>query len=347
MLADEHVKITQQNRGSRSPGAAVVLGVGLLLVLLIGTPLDGAPSLSPAESDEPEKPAAPERDTRALEILQKAAAAQGGKEIQAGLRNFHAHFTLEVHDPEKGQINLEVERIFDFSGEWGMLWTQKRHSGSKAPFSATVFNSEDAWRIGDKGKVTVFTDRPSVYKTDIRNIEDDTRLTAQLFRFFFLGALASEVSALHCKSDKTVDGESCHIVEGRIKAWLGGEGQTLVLLTMAVDKKSSLVRKVTIHDLARGGERRTFRFSRYIKNSQGVLIPGNIKIYGKDSTRHEMQIGLQVDFVEKKSAAGKTSRKAVPRMEFNVKVPAHYFKLPEEDIVPLPKPPWQALPPLK
>ncbi len=360
MLADEHVKITRLDRGDRFARNRLPLPAHLCLLVLIGIALLAAPAYPQTEGDEekqpvpsgeeaakPDKEKTPAGDQKARGILLKAAAAQGGEEIQTRMRNFHAHFALEVHDPDKGQINLEVERILDMRGESGKLWTLKRHSGSDAPFTATVFNSEDSWRIGDEGKVTVFTDRPSVFETDIKNIEDDTLLTAQLFRFFFLGAFSSEVHALRYRGEKDVDGTPCHILDGMIKAWLGGEGQTAVHLIMAVDKKSDLVRKVTIYDLGGNGGRRSFRFSRYIENPQGVLIPGNIKIYGHDESHHEMQIALQVDFVDRKTKDGKKSRKAVPRIEFNVKIPPRYFELPQEDVVPLPRGPWKSLPKLE
>ena len=335
-------------RGLRAGGGLAPLG--LVLLCLLAAPAHAGPALSGLPQDEagnreaPEGPVAPPPDTRAVEILERAARLQGGTEFAADLRTFHAHFDLEVFRADQGRGNFEVERAFVLNGSKGRLWTLKRLSGSDAPFSVMVYDGEDCWRVGEDGLVTVFTDQPSVYATDIRNMEDDARLTAQLFRFFFVQTWIREVSGLRYLGERTEGGIALHAIEGRMPAWIAGEGRTLVHLLILVRKEGDLIDRVRITDLARDGKRRTFRFDRYYRNPQGVLVPCNVKIYGDDESHHEMQIALKADFRHGKDASGKDRRIVVPHMEFNVKIPAEYFRLPEEDRLPAPKGPWTPLP---
>ena len=134
--------------------------------------------------DEQEK-AVPDETRDAVMILEEAAVLQGGDEIQADLKNFRAAFNLELFDPDEGRGNFYVERFFAYRDDSGIMWTKRRRDDPRAPCSVTVYNGEEAWRIGEKGRVQIFTDRPSQYKTDLENLLDDVRLTAQMFRFFF------------------------------------------------------------------------------------------------------------------------------------------------------------------
>ena len=86
-----------------------------------------------------------------------------------------------------------------------------------------------------------------------------------------------------------------------------------------------------ITDLAEGGQRRTFRFDKYYRNSQKILAPCQIKIFSKDEERYDMQISVRVKSVREKDADGNEIRKRIPRIEFNVPMPEEYFEIPEPE----------------
>jgi len=271
----------------------------------------------------------------AVMILEEAAVLQGGEEIQADLKNFRAVFNLELFDPDEGRGNFYVERFFAYRDDSGIMWTKKRRDDPRSPCTVTVYNGEEAWRIGEKGRVQIFTDRPSQYKTDLQNLLDDVRLTSQMYRFFFVKTLLETVDDLRLLGKRRIDGKPVHVIEGTTTAWLGGEGTTRVLLKIAVEREKNRIFEVTLTDLALDGQKRRFRFGSYRRNEQGVLVPCQVKIFGEDEQRHEMQVGLRVTSEEIKNDLGETVKEIRPVIAFNVPMPESAFEVPDPDkIVP-------------
>ncbi len=282
---------------------------------------------SEARTDESDQSAA-------LKVLEQVAENQGGARIARNLRNFRASFKLELFDPEKGRGNFEIERVFAFEGDSGIIWTRKRLSAEKKT-TTLVHNGTDAWRVGKKGELTIFTDKPSLFKTDITNLEDDIRLTGQLLRFFFVSTLIDKVKELELTGERSEGGVPKAVLEGRTTAWLGevapgGEValESPVLLTITVDRKKNIIDEVKLIDLSRDGLTRIFRFTKYFRNPQGILVPGNIKVFNKKEGPHEMQIGFDVEILEKENAEGKRVKVPCPQIEFNVDIPEELFTLP-------------------
>jgi|GEM_PF-2720712 len=294
----------------------------------------------PADGDSPQPaPPPPVEAVRALEILNEAAEVQGGAQILESLESFRASFKLEVFDPDSGRGNFEVERLFAYRDDEGIMWTRKKVDDAQAPYTELVYNGLDAWRIDAEGKVTVFTDRPSTFKTDINNIERDVRLTAQLFRFFFVRNLIGWAQNLRHLGEREIEGRTCAMIHGEARAWLGDREETRVRLEIAVDAETHVISQVKLRELipaeevqgllGDGGQRRTFRFERYYRNSQNVLIPCRVKIYGRDESRHEMQLGLNSTVREVEGPDGRKVRKRRPRITFNVTILEKMFTIPE------------------
>jgi len=260
---------------------------------------------------------------KAMEILSKAAAKQGGEEIVADLKNFRAFFNLEVFDAERGKGNFKVERLFDNSGSTGRMWTKKKHDDKKSPYSTLVHDGEEAWRIGQDNEVVIFTDKPDAYKTDLKNLEDDLRLTRQMFRFFFVRTLLGELDELALVGESLVGNREVYRLEAKTSAWLGDENETLVYLVIHVDKKDYTVNEVELIDLSIAERRRLFVFSKYARNTQGVLVPGNVKIFTESLERPYMQIGIEI--TTKETSTGK---KRIPKIEFNITVEKELFTIP-------------------
>lgn len=259
---------------------------------------------------------------KAVEILKKAAQKQGGEKILASLKSFQAIFNMEVHDPEAGQANFYVERYFEDYGHSGRMWTKKKHDSKNSPFSTIVHDGEEAWRIGHDGEVAIFTDKPDAYKTDLQNLEDDLQLTKQMFRFFFVKTMLEELDDLSFVGQGKERKNDVFILKAKTKAWLGGEKKTRVYLSIFVDKNAFTINEVRLSDLSQGVCKRTFVFSRYCRNAQDVLVPGNVKIFGESLNKPKMQIALKV-----KGDEGNSNVK-VPQIDFNTAVPPEYFKIP-------------------
>jgi len=286
----------------------------------------GAATLPAAEKPSPEQAAA-------LKILDEAADLQGADAILSHLENFRASFNLEVFDPDRGRGNFEVERFFAYKGDSGIMWTKKKRADTSDPWSAIVFDGTEAWRIGEKDggekEVVIFTDKPAAYKTHLTNINDDVRLTAQMFRFFFVRNLAGAMKDARFVGERRLNGTPVFVIEGTASAWLRKEGRTVVHLRIAVDREKHTIAEVRITDLARGGKQRIFRFERYTRNDQGVLIPCRIKIYGEDETNYTMQIALKVETREEKGEDGKTVKHRIPKIIFNASFPEKAFSIPD------------------
>ena len=303
-----------------------------ILVLAAVFPLSAGISFGQEKALAGDEAAAELRKAR--RILTDSAATQGGEEIVADLRNFRAFFKLEVFDAEKGRGNFDVQRLFVAGGDLDKMWTRKRHDGSKSKWSTIVWDGFDGWRIAEKdgkNELTIFTDRPSAFKTDLRNIDADVRLTGQMFHFFFVQTLLDRVPDMRYVRESRVGDEPVHILEGRISAWLGEDEKTVVLLKIAMSRKDNRILEIRLIDLARDGKRRMFRFDKYRRNSQGVLVPNLIRIYGEDEKKQTMQISLDVDISEKKNSEGRTVRQVIPKIAFNVTVPEKLFEIPKPE----------------
>lgn len=287
-----------------------------------------------------------EAQPSAAEILDRAAIFQGGDKILENLENFSVAFKLMVFDPDKGRVTFDVERFFAYAGGEGtadggedseneegedLMWTSKRLDDSSARPSVIVFDGLEAWRISEKGVLTIFTDQPSVYQTDIDNIMDDLRLTGQMLRFFFIRSVGDTIEDVNLQSPRQIDGTPVWILDGTASAWLGGETNTRVHLRISIHREKDVIHEVRITDLAEGGQKRTFRFDKYFRNSQGILVPCQIKIFSKDEERFDMQIAVQVETVREEDADGNEIKRRIPRIEFNVPVPEKYFEIHEPE----------------
>lgn len=291
----------------------------LLVMALFFIALPGAYAQEETPAETPPSKA------EAIDILSKAAAKQSGEEIVVDLKNFKAFFNLEVFDADRGKGNFKVERLFDNGVPTGRMWTKKKHDGKKSPYSTLVHDGEEAWRIGEDGEVVIFTDKPDAYKTDLKNLEDDLRLTRQMFGFFFVRTLLEELDELSLVGESEVGGRDVYRLEGKTSAWLGDENPTLVYLVIHVDKKNFTVNEVELIDLSIAERRRLFVFSRYARNNQGVLVPGNVKIFRDSAERPYMAIALMTETKETS-----TGKKHIPKIWFNTTVEKELFTIPPQ-----------------
>lgn len=266
----------------------------------------------------------------AEEILKKAADVQGGKEIvEKGLKNFKAQFLSEFKHPEKGKIYYEVTRIFQLPS---FLWTKKKHEHHKNP-TWEVYNGTDGWFINfadGKKNVTVYTDKPATYQTDIKNLEEDVRITKQMFKFFFIANLQKEINDMTRLPDKPLPmakkDDRFYVVGGKTTGWIGGKDKKTIYINIFIDPKNYQVRAVWMEDLGLNGKERLFLFDKYRKNRQGVMIPGKISMLSNDSDAGipEMKITLDGD-------AGEDG-KPFYLIDFNVELDANLFNIPEDEL---------------
>ena len=282
-----------------------------------------APALAAGGKQEGETGKAGLRPT-AEEILARAAERQGGKEIAVHLKNFKASFESRYHDPEKGQIYYEVTRVFQFPDH---IWTQKKHELNKKP-TLEGFDGEDGWIVTPDGRLTVYTDKPSTYKNDLENLQEDVRITAEMFRYFFIANLRERLQGLTRLSDRPVPRSGkdrpVYVLEGKVTGWI--EQEKTVRLLVYVDPESFQVRAVHMDDLSPRPEApRLFLFDGYHRNDQDVLVPTRVSMYRGDEAKPEMTISM--DFAEKKSAEGK--REVYPLIRFNVDLDPNLFHVPK------------------
>jgi len=244
-----------------------------------------------------------EAQSSAEEILKKAAKVQGGHQIAGKLKNFHARFET-VYDGEKGKTSFSVERIFQFPE---LIWTKKWHD--QTPITYEIYNGEDGWFVDDKGDKTVYTEDPASFKTDIENLEDDARLTGQMFKYFFIANLSAEITPLEKLDEGTVPicsgssmqnkGGPALVVAGKTRAWIGGAEDTTVRLKIYIDPKNYLVKAVRMRDLT-SDRKRLFLFDYYklpskeefLRNEQGILVPTYVEMYSGDNPKYEMRISI-------------------------------------------------------
>ncbi|MFH2002459.1 MAG: hypothetical protein ABIK28_22490 [Planctomycetota bacterium] len=273
----------------------------------------------------PEDPAqaaeAVTRDLTAQEILDKAGTVQGGGEIARNLRSFSADFETEYYKEDEGQVYYQVKRLFQYPC---VLWTEKKHETQAKP-TWEVYNGEDGWFIDAEKKVTVYTDKPSTYETDIENLEEDVRVTRELFRYFFIAKLSRELNDMERLSDEPVfkGNPPVHVVAGKTTTYAGGEEEKTVYLKIYIDPKESLVVAVRMKNLDAQLQDRLFIFEKHLKNRQGVLVPTLIKMYGEEEKKPEMKIFIN-------SEKGDDD-KFYPMIDFNIKIDPKLVNLPEKE----------------
>lgn len=258
----------------------------------------------------------------AEEILAKAAAKQGGAEIAKNFRSFWADFETWYNHPDKGEVYYQVKRIFQFPS---LLWTEKRHEIQAAP-TFEVYNGEDGWFIDAEGKVTVYTDKPSAYKTDIENLEEDVRITREMFKNFFIANLRDEINDLKRLSDKPIfkGGEPLYLVSGKRSTRVEDDKERPVYLKIYVDPKEDLVRAVRMIDLNVREGSRLFVFEEFLENDQKVIVPTRIIIYRDEEEPGEPEMKLYINCERDKEG------RIRPMLRFNVKPDPAKFNLPEE-----------------
>lgn len=259
-------------------------------------------------------------DLTAQEILSRAAKKQGGEEIAKNFKSFSADFETWYNHPDKGEVYFQVKRIFVFPC---LIWTEKRHETQSKP-TWEIYNGEDGWFVDEENETTIYTDKPSSYKTDIENLEEDVRVTRELFHNFFIANLRNEISDLERLSDKPFrpGGKPVHLVTGRRSTRYEGEREKTVYLNIFVDPEQDLVLAVRMIGLDERRVSRLFVFEKFLENKQGVIVPTRIVILRNDEPEPEMKIYINCEKDE--------NDKIRPLLEFNVEHDPAIFMLPEE-----------------
>ena len=273
------------------------------------------------------KPEKEELVPTAEEILEQAAKAQGGARITGDLKSFYAEFETNYFKKDEGKVYYQVKRIFKFPC---LMWTEKKHDIQDGP-SYEVYNGEDSWFVTPEGKMVVYTDKPSTFKTDIENLEKDMRLTKQMFRYFFIANLAEEIKALKRLANEPLPfsrkKDTVFLLEGRTTGWIGGDHEIAVYLKIYIEPEQRTVLAVRMTDPNKTENTRLFLFDEYLRNKQGVLVPVRVKMYPGDAVKPEMTVYMNCRPVEDES--GKET--VIPVIEFNMPVDAALFNLPEEE----------------
>lgn len=261
------------------------------------------------------------KDPTAEEILQKAAEKQGGLKIAKKFNNFKADFETQFYREDKGQVYYQVKRIYQFPD---LLWTEKKHETQKKP-TREIFNGEDAWFVEPEGEIVVYTDNPSSFKTDLENIEEDVRVTRELFRNFFIANLRSEINDLKRVKDAPIyaGGKPLFVVEGKLPSRVESEQVKTVYVKIYVDPETFEVRGVRMIDLS-GGARRLFVFEDYMENRQKVMVPIRIKMHNEPVKEKKPDMTIFLNCKEGEEG------EVYPLIDFNVDIDPDLFNLPDE-----------------
>lgn len=298
--------------------ALMTLGMTLVFVLsALGAPQDSVVAGDDNKTDEKAEPGKVTADR----LLDKAAEVQGGKEIATKFRNFSADFETEYYNKEKGQVYYQVKRIFQPPH---LLWTEKKHDSQANP-TREVYNGLDGWFIDAEGNAVVYTDKPSTFETDIANLEEDVRITHELFKYFFIARLAKELNDKERLGDAPVfkGNSACHVISGKTMTYVSGDEQETVYIKIYIDPKSHYVSAVRLFDLDSRTQDKLFVFEKHLRNRQDVLVPTRIKMYGKDEDKPEMKIFINTELGEDDTL--------YPLIDFNTKLDPTLFNVPGEE----------------
>ncbi|MHC4945297.1 MAG: hypothetical protein ACYTG7_19955 [Planctomycetota bacterium] len=306
----------------KSTGLMQRLRFSRLLVLTGMFAACGLIDLSTAAAQDQSAPPVEEKATlSAEEILARTGKKQGGEEIAKNFRSFWADFETWYNHPDRGEVYFQVKRIFQFPD---MLWTEKRHETQDNP-TWEVFDGTDGWFIDAEGNVKVYTDSPSSYKTDMENLEQDVRITRELFNNFFIANLRGDLNDLERLSDKPLSkGKTpMYVVAGKRSTRIRDEKERTAYLKIFVDPDEFIVKAVEMIDLQNRDQSRRFLFEAFLRTRQGVLIPTRVLLQQEDEKEPEMKIYINCE-------RGK-DQKIYPTIKFNITVKPELFQIPEPD----------------
>ncbi len=251
------------------------------------------------------------------EILEAAAIQQRADAVEGEVESFYVKLYLQRRDPNGSRLEFDIQRKFKAPNR---LWTRVEERALSGTNYQQGFDGKQAWMFDEKKNAVTLLDGPD-YRTDRENIQQDLRMMRQLLRFFFLDNLVSTLTDLERLEDATDDKVTAYVVKGRGR--LPPEEGGTADVTIWVDQATRNLLGVGLEFLDEGTERvrekLQFSFWFHRPNEQGVIVPGQIKLYRNDEEKPSETIAIDVD-----------ESRDVNRILFNVGVEDSVFLPPKK-----------------
>jgi len=273
----------------------------LSLTLAFAVSPDGAPPVLSAE-----------------QILEQAAQAQNADDVAKDLRDFSVRINVNRRT-EGSRVVLKVERKFQAPNK---LWTRIEEDAITNAIKVQGFDGEAAWIFDEKSEKVMILSGPD-HRADRKQIEADLKMMRQLLRFFFLRNLIPAVDSLERLDDESVqvdrrtervamviagaghlpetDGKPC-----RLKLWIDTETHYLLVARLEVE----------------GSAPQQYHFMLHAPNEQGVVVPGNTRVYVNDSPDWSETLAIEMK---------KVGDVEVNDIQFNTGIDEEIFKAPDVD----------------
>lgn len=227
------------------------------------------------------------------EILEAAAIQQRADAVAGAVGSFYVRLYLQRRDADGSRLEFDVERKFQAPDR---LWTRVEERAISGTNYQQGFDGKQAWLYDEKKNQVTMLDGPD-YRTDRENIQQDLRMMRQLLRFFFLDNLVATLTDLQRLEDGKSSELESYVVKGRGR--LPKEEGGTADVTIWVDKDTKNLLGVCLEFLdaetERVHEKLQFCFWYHRPNAQGVIVPGQIKLYRNNEEKPSETIAIDVD----------------------------------------------------
>lgn len=228
----------------------------------------------------------PAFEAPAEDILERAIAVQSGGDIAKDVRDFQVRFYLTTSG-DKGKVELDVECKFKAPN---LLRTHVVERAMTGTVYDEGFDGTDAWfKEGDQ--VTKY--EPPDHVRDRDRVLEQTEQLRLLLRFFFLANLKSNLTELRRLPNQSQGDVEAYVLRARAEIEEYREGPTDV--TLWIDQKSGNLLGVKLEPVAKAGVSLHFCFWFHGRNPQGVLVPGNIKLFRDGAAEPSDEFALHVE----------------------------------------------------
>ncbi len=278
-----------------------------LLLALLPAPTARTQDAPPSN---PEPAAAAPASTSAEDgraALAAAARRQRGETPRAAPASLHGRFHVSARTDDGSLIQAEVERWYVRSPERLLTRREEALTGSA---STVCWDAGRAWLHDERGgAVTVYTDRPEVFETDLELLDEQLRLTRLLLDAIVLDALVprlTDVRAVGRDRQVDPDGVAHELVMVAASAPdeafgpapgapppLPGDPPPLLQLGFGIDAADGTLWSLAVRaphrpDLAP----LELVFAFHGASRDGLVVPGNIKIYRAGDDRWLLQLAV-------------------------------------------------------
>lgn len=268
-------------------------------------PAATAPQPRDAEPQTPPETAA----ERAAALLQKAARRQRGEQPRPAPNSLHGRFYVGVRDGEGALVKAEVERWYTRSPERMLTRRREVLTGN---VSIEGWDGDTAWFVPAEGQPpVVYSAAPEIHQVDLELMAEQRQLSRLLLDVTVLDTLLPKLVELdlagrsrHVDLDGGV--HDVTIVSARAVDELYGAApgapppapddpppQLQLELALGADGALWWLRVTAPHrpDIAP----LELRFDFFGKARDGLLVPGNVKVFRGGEALESANLGIAVD----------------------------------------------------